>query len=121
MAARTQGPRTAVLDGVRRHVVATSTTTWTEQLPTGQLVHHVGKLLDGQTVGKWLAEPKPCTRCKQPCQTATPRGRAVHDTCEGWTNVLTDELYAQVVFGVAADLGAAILTDTPPQETRRAA
>lgn len=115
-------PRTVTIDGVRHRVVHESTTTWTEQLPDGRLVHHPGKILAGQTVGRWLDTPKPCTVCKQPSWTATPRGRSHHDTCEGWLHVLPDDIEAQVIFGVAADLGADILT--PPstrKEIRRAA
>lgn len=120
-------PYTVMIDGVRHKVVHEITTmdgpVWTEQLPSGQLVHHAGKILTGQTVGKWLDKPRPCSRCKQPCQTTTPLGRPVHDTCEGWLHILPDDLEAQIVFGVAADLGASMLTPATParKETRRAA
>lgn len=112
-----------MLFGQRVRVVYTAPQFWTELTDDGRLVHHAGKLVEKPTPGKWLDVPKPCSVCKQPCQTTTPRGRAVHDSCEGWTNVLTDELNAQVIFEVAAALNAQVgpSTDTTyaPKEIRR--
>lgn len=113
MATRPTLPLTVTVGGVRRCVVAMTPKTWTEQEPSGRLRYHVGKLLvDGQAPSKVLDAPKPCTRCKQPSWAANALGRARHDACEGWTSVLPDDLYAEVVFGVAADLGAQLVTGT---------
>lgn len=111
--ARKSKPITVTIGGRRRHIVHRAPAFWTEQLADGQLVHHAGKFQLDQPQAKWLATPKPCSRCKQPCQTATPLGRAVHDSCEGYLNVLPDEIEAQIIFGVAVDLGAQLITGIP--------
>lgn len=117
MATRPTFPLDVLVGGRRRHVVGKTLTTWIEQESSGRLVHHVGKLLlDGQEPTKVLDAPKVCKACKQPSWTGTVRSRAHHDTCEGWTALLPDEFYAAVVFGVAADLGAAFLTPIAPTE-----
>lgn len=117
MAPRPKLPLTVTVDGRARHVIATTPKVWTEQEPSGRLRHHVGKLLlDGQAPSKVLDKPKPCTRCKQPSWAATALGRARHDACEGWTSVLPDEAFARVIFGVAADLGAALVISTTTTE-----
>lgn len=118
-------PIDVTVGGVRRHVVHMDTKTWTEQETTGdggvRLVHHVGKLLlDGQTPTKLIETPRPCSVCKNPTITTTMRGRPIHDTCEGWGNVLPDELEAQVVFEVAVQLGASVITHDTTKETRDA-
>lgn len=115
MATRPKFPLDILVGGTRRHIVAKTTKTWVEQDSSGRLAHHVGTLLlDGQEASKVLDKPKPCTKCKQPSWAATVRGRARHDSCEGWTSVLTDEHYAAVVFGIAADLGAQFVTPIAP-------
>lgn len=126
MATKPELPLTVAVGGKRRDVVAMTTKVWTEREPSGRLVHHVGRLLvDGQPESKVLDKPKPCTKCKRPSWIGTRLGRARHDACEGWTATLPDELYAAVVFGVAADLGAQFLTPTTPTkgktDVRRAA
>lgn len=104
-------PITLTIDGRRRHIIAIEKTYWTEREPSGRLVHHVGKvLLDGQPEVKLIEKPRKCGRCKGDTFTTTKLGRPIHDTCEGWLNVLPDDLNAQVIFGVAVDLGATILT-----------
>jgi hypothetical protein len=124
-------PIDVTIGGVRRHVVHMTTKiphVWTEleTLPDGRarLVHHVGKLLlDGQTPTKLIEKPRPCSICKTPTYTTTMRGRPIHDTCEGWGNVMPDELEAQVIFGIAVDLNATIITrtdDNRPKEPRHA-
>lgn len=116
-------PRTVTIGGVRRNVIRETSEIWTERLPSGQLVHHLGKIIDTPFEGKWLDKPKPCSVCKQPCRTANgPRGRVFHDTCEGWTRVLPDDVEAQIVFAAAVALGGSFLTPvTPGKEARRAA
>lgn len=118
-------PFTVKVDGRRRRVVVREKEFWTEQLLDGRLAHHMGRLMmEGQAAGKWLDEPKICKTCKQPAQIATPLKRAFHPHCEGWLNVLPDDLNDQVVFGVASMLGAYVLSDTlapTPQEVHRAA
>lgn len=120
-----EAPFTAIVDGRRRRVVVWNKDFWTEQLPDGELVHHMGHLMmTGQANGKWLEQPKTCKTCKQPAQIATPLKRAFHPHCEGWLNLLPDDLNAQVIFGVASMLGASMISDSfapDPQETRRAA
>jgi hypothetical protein len=127
MASKAKLPIDVTVGGVRRHVVHMTTKTpyvWTEQEPSGRLVHHVGKLLlDGQTPTKTIDPPRPCSVCKTPTVTTTMRGRPIHDTCEGWGNVMPDELEAQVIFGIAVDLGASVITTTThtpvtPKETQ---
>lgn len=109
MAARKFEPFKLQVWGQSRHVVAMGKGFWTERLDDGTLLHHLGNLLiNGQTEGRWLDQPKPCTHCKQPSYTATPRGRAVHDTCEGLLDAMPDEHFTRVLFGVASMLGASI-------------
>lgn len=113
-------PLDVTIGGIRRHVVHMSPKTWTEQEPSGRLVHHVGKLLlDGQTPTKWIEAPRPCSVCKTPTHTTTMRGRPIHDTCEGWGNVMPDELEAMVVFHVALDLGAQVITHNDTRKENR--
>lgn len=124
--ARPKLPVTVTVGGVRRHVVARNTKVWTEQEASGRLRHHVGTLLtDGQLPSKVLDKPKPCTRCKQPSWAATARGRARHDACEGWTSMLPDEEFINLVCHIAADLGAALTTpgdsSATTEEVRHAA
>jgi hypothetical protein len=118
-------PFTVTLDGRRRRVVVREKEFWTEQLPGGELIHHGGRLMmEGQAAGKWLEQPKICKTCKQPSHIATPLKRAFHPHCEGWLNVLPDDLNNQVIFGVASMLDAYVLSDTlapTPQEAHRAA
>lgn len=112
-------PMAITVEGARRLVVGIEKDRWIEREPSGRLVHHVGKLLlDGQSPSKWIDEPRKCSRCKQLTHTTTKLGRPIHDTCEGWLNVMPDELAAQVIFGVAVDLGAQIIFDSP-KETHR--
>lgn len=113
MAARTPKTQTVLLHRRHRTVVLAKPWGWVERLDDGQLVIHPGKLLTGgQEPLKALPEAKPCTRCKRPAWTATARGRAFHETCEGWSHAIPDTLFGQIVFGVAADLGAGVLSDT---------
>lgn len=110
MTAKKFQPFTTSVGGVSRHVVVMGKGFWTERLDDGRLVHHLGNLLiNGQTEGRWLDQPKPCSRCKQPSWTATPRGRAVHDTCEGMLDTMPDEHLSRIIFGVAAMLGATVV------------
>lgn len=119
MAKKQKVPFMVTVGGVRRRVVHMTNQTWTEQESSGRLVHHMGKLLlEGQTPTKLIDKPRPCSKCKQPTITTTMRGRPIHDTCEGWLNVMPDELEAQVIFGIAVDLGATIVT--PKEDQRRA-
>lgn len=83
-------------------VVESKPTYWVED--NGAV--HLGRLLDGQAVLKFLDDPKPCSRCKTPALTATTRGRAHHVQCEGWLDRLPDQSENQIVFGIAADLNA---------------
>lgn len=58
-------------------------------------------------VGKWEAEERKCSWCRQPTRNRTPRGRPVHPTCEGWIDDLTPDgsvelLYALSGLGVAS-------------------
>lgn len=110
MPPRKQQPVDIVVHGERHHVIMRKPTFWV-CLYQGRYVVHPGELLlDGQRQTKWLTEPKPCSKCRQPSHTATPRGRAVHDSCERH-GVLPDNLHWQVVFGIAADLGAEIIEE----------
>lgn len=115
-------PMTLTVAGTRRHIVGMNAEVWTEREPSGRLVHHVGQLLlNGQTPTKLIAKPRKCSVCKGPTYTTTTGGRPIHDMCEGLLNILPDDLAARVIFGVAVDLGASILTDSPTKEARRAA
>lgn len=130
MARKPKLPIDVTVDGVRRHVVHMTTTmtgaTWTEQeiTPDGhvRLVHHVGKLLlDGPTETRWIDTPRPCTKCKQPTQTTTTLGRPIHDTCEGWLNVMPDDVAAKALFEAALELGVKEIVhhNHPTKETVR--
>lgn len=111
MAARPKLPVDVMVWGERHHVVMIKPTFWL-CIHDGHLVSHSGRLLlDGQPEQRWLTEPKPCSRCKQPCWTATPRGRAIHMSCGPQSDVMPDHLHWQVVAGIAADLGATIHTE----------
>jgi hypothetical protein len=46
-------------------------------------------------------EPRPCSTCRQPTRFTTARGRSVHPTCEGFTDLLTDDAYNDVVWAIA--------------------
>lgn len=123
MAPRQQKPFTVKVWGKNRNVVHRGKGFWIERLDDGALVSHGGNLLDGQVVHKTLPEPsKTCSKCKQPTDRTTPRGRGVHDNCGNQLDVLPDHVYWQVVFGIAADLGATLVTGAErPKEVRRAA
>lgn len=122
MPARKQQPFTVKVWGESHYVVHRGKGFWVSQLRDGTLVSHAGNLLDGQKQHKTITTPKPCSKCKQPCWTTTPRGRAIHDTCEGFADVMPDEVHWAVVFGIAADLGATLVTGNErPEEVRRAA
>jgi len=103
----TKRPINVIVGGRGRNVVQSKPTWWIETTPDGHLVH-CGRLLAAQDPAQILAEPKKCGRCKRPAVTATARGRAYHSRCEGWLEVLPDDIANQVIFGVAADLHAAI-------------
>lgn len=105
-------PKTVTVGGKRRIVTETAPTHWIEHRLDQLPIFHVGKLLSTWVVPTMLAKPKPCTKCKAPTTYATPRGRAVHPTCEGRTDVLPDEHYIQTIMGLAGDLGAAVVTST---------
>jgi hypothetical protein len=106
MARKPKLPIDVTVGGVRRHVVHMDTKTWTEQEASGRLVHHVGKLLlDGPTPTKFIETPRPCTVCKSPTYTTTMLGRPIHDACEGWTNVMPDDVEARALFEAAVALG----------------
>lgn len=110
MPPRKQKPVDVRVWGELHHVVLRKPEYWA-CLHDGELVVHPGELLlDGQRQTQWLTEPKPCSKCRQPAWTATPRGRAVHDTCMR-AGVLPDHLHWQVVFGIAADLAAEIIEE----------
>lgn len=112
MAPRKQKPVDVRVYGVLHHVVLRKPEFWAcTTCNPGYLTIHPGELLlDGQSQTQWLTEPKSCSKCRQPAWTATPRGRAVHDTCMK-LGVLPDHLHWQVVFGIAADLGAEIIEE----------
>lgn len=101
-------PFITTVAGQQRTVVQSKPAWWVEQRGHDDHVIHVGRLLDKQEPIQILAEPKPCSRCKTPAVTATARGRAHHPQCEGWLEVLPDDLANQVIFGVAADLRARV-------------
>lgn len=66
-----------------------------------------------------LPTPKPCSKCKLPCIWGTPRGRAIHPTCEGRENWLAPPVYRRTVVMVAVVLPGRIGPEPPPvhQET----
>lgn len=59
-----------------------------------------GKTFD-EPQGKWREDPRPCSRCKQPTQFTTPRGRSVHPGCEGWIDRLTEDAEIDVIFMIS--------------------
>lgn len=65
----------------------------------------VGRVLDEPRPVTFLPAPKPCTRCKQPAVTGTPRGRAVHPGCEGWLDRLTDQAEEDVLWHLITTFG----------------
>lgn len=112
--ARKPKPTTVTVGGVKRDVLDRATKYWVERDPGGRVIIHAGRLLESQEPGTLLDEAKPCTVCKGATVTATARGRAVHPTCEGWLDVIPDAIHARIVSGVAADLGATVISSTGP-------
>lgn len=105
--------KSVLVDGERRTVVESKPTFWISERG-GVRTFHLGKLLaDGPVPTKVLPAPKVCNRCKAPSWAGTPRGRAVHDGCEGWLDTLPDDVFGRVVFE-AFELAAATGEDEDP-------
>lgn len=117
-------PKNVTVHGRRRVVTETAPSYWVEHRLDDVPLLHVGQLHSTWVVPTALPAPKPCSVCKKSTTSATPRGRAVHPTCEGRTDVIPDELYINTIMGLAADLGAAVVSSTVghrPREQRHAA
>lgn len=117
-------PKNVTVHGKRRVVTETAPTHWVEHRLDDTPLLHVGQLRSTWVVPTTLPKPKPCSGCRKPTTCATPRGKAVHSTCEGRTDVIPDELFIQTIMGLAGDLGAAVVASTVgrrPRERRHAA
>ena len=66
-------------------------------LPDGRVRIQVGFTLTEPQQLKWLDQAKQCSKCKEWCWTATPRGRAIHIACDGWLDHLTPEAKATLM------------------------
>jgi hypothetical protein len=96
------------------HVIAEDLNFWVSE-DDGVATIHLGRLLHKPAATKVLDAPKPCSTrwCKRPSWAGTsPGGRAVHDTCEGWLQTLTDDVFAATCFEVSARLSSHAESDT---------
>jgi hypothetical protein len=85
--------------------------------PPARWTHHengaitVGRILDAPVLLKFLDHEKPCSRCRTPATTGTPRGRAVHPGCDGTLDRLSESAFHALVWDLPDDW---IIEDAQP-------
>lgn len=97
-------PFQVAVGGVRRTVTFSGPLFWVADDGA-----HPGKLLTKlEAPVRVVRKSKVCARCKKPAWTQTSRGRAIHPACEGFLITLPDSVEADLVFRLAASVGASI-------------
>lgn len=73
---------------------------WDRVLKATREDTYPGKVLSAPT-GAVRDVARPCSFCRGPTTFTTARGRSVHPTCDGWTDLLTKDALADLVDAIA--------------------